>query len=89
MNPEQIELVQESWEKVEPIADQAADIFYTTLFELDPSVEPLFSSDDMTEQGKKLMEMIGAAVGMLHKLDELIAIHPSFTASGALCRHWS
>ena len=42
MTPKQISLIQQSWEKVLPIADKAADIFYTTLFEMDPSLTSLF-----------------------------------------------
>ena len=40
MTPEQITLVQTSWAKVAPIADQAADIFYDRLFERPPSQAP-------------------------------------------------
>jgi len=56
----QKQLVQGTWEKVTPIAETAAEIFYTKLFELDPEVKPLFKESDMKEQGKKLMQMIGA-----------------------------
>lgn len=38
MEPEQIMLVQEIWEKVVPIADKAAELFYGKLFEMDPFV---------------------------------------------------
>lgn len=37
MTPKAVELVQGSWKKVLPIADTAAAIFYTKLFELDPA----------------------------------------------------
>ena len=66
-------LVQESWEKVKPIADTAASLFYGKLFELDPEIEPLFAHSDMKEQGRKLMTMIGTAVGGLDHLDRLIS----------------
>ncbi|MEJ2121254.1 MAG: methyl-accepting chemotaxis protein [Alphaproteobacteria bacterium] len=69
--PEQIKLVQESFELVAPIAEQAAELFYNRLFEIDPSVKPLFKGD-MTEQGKKLMSMISAAVKGLNHPDKLI-----------------
>ncbi|MEM1083794.1 MAG: globin family protein [Verrucomicrobiota bacterium] len=65
-------LVQESWEKVVPIADTAAELFYGKLFELDPAVKPLFADADMKEQGKKLMQMIGVAVKGLDTLGELV-----------------
>lgn len=51
MNPRQIQLVQASFAKVAPIADTAADLFYTRLFELDPSLSRLFRGD-RSEQGK-------------------------------------
>ena len=36
MTPEDIALVQESWRKIEPVKDIAAELFYSRLFELDP-----------------------------------------------------
>ena len=71
MTPEQAELVKSSWAKVLPIADKAAELFYGKLFELDPSVKPLFKGD-MVEQGKKLMKMINTAVNGLDRLDEIV-----------------
>ena len=65
-------LVQDTWEKVVPIADTAAELFYGKLFELDPDLKPLFKDSDMKEQGKKLMQMIGAAVKGLDTLGELV-----------------
>lgn len=70
MTPDQIALVQQSFAKVKPIADQAAALFYGRLFELDPSLRPLFKGD-MTEQGRKLMQMLALAVNGLTKLDTL------------------
>lgn len=71
MTPEQIQLCKDSWAKVEPIADDAAALFYSNLFEADPSLKALFKGD-MAEQGKKLMQMIGTAVRLLDKLDQLV-----------------
>ena len=73
MTPEQITLVQTSWEKVKPISEQAAELFYGRLFELDPSLKPLFKSSDMKEQGKKLMATLNLAVISLTKLDTILA----------------
>ena len=72
MTEEQKLLVQSSWDKVVPIADQAAEIFYGKLFEMDPEVKPLFANSDMSEQGKKLMQMITMAVKGLDNLDQLV-----------------
>lgn len=71
MTPVQVTLVQTTWEKVVPIADTAAALFYGRLFEIDPELKPLFKSD-ITEQGKKLMQMITMAVRGLTTLDKLV-----------------
>ncbi|TWU04081.1 globin family protein [Neorhodopirellula pilleata] len=71
MTPEQVTLVQSSWEQVKPISEQAAELFYGRLFELDPSLKPLFKGD-MKEQGKKLMAMLNLAVTSLTKLDAIV-----------------
>jgi len=71
MTPEQIFLVQKSWRQVLPIADTAAELFYTRLFSLDPTVKPLFKGD-MKAQGRKLMAMIGTAVNGLSKLETIV-----------------
>src|SRR5437868_2224550 len=70
MNPAEISLVKSSFQKVAPIADQAAALFYARLFELDPSLRELFHGD-MAAQGKKLMAMIGLAVSGLDRLETL------------------
>jgi hemoglobin-like flavoprotein len=71
MIPENQSLVRDSFAKVEPIALQAAAIFYDRLFVLDPSLKPLFKSD-MTEQGRMLMAMIGTVVANLANLETII-----------------
>ena len=73
MNVQQIALVQDSFAKVAPIAETAATLFYNKLFELDPSLRPLFKGD-ITEQGAKLMKMLGIAVNSLKSLESLIPI---------------
>jgi len=73
MTPEEKALVQSTFAKLVPIADQAAALFYARLFEMDPGLRPLFRSD-MREQGKKLMQMIGACVKGLDALDQLVPI---------------
>jgi hemoglobin-like flavoprotein len=71
MTPKQIELVQGTWKMVLPIADTAAEMFYTRLFSTDASLKPLFKGD-MKSQGRKLMQMIGTAVNGLTKLDAIV-----------------
>ena len=73
MTPDTIKLVTDSWKQVAPIAPQAAELFYGNLFAADPSVKTLFRGD-MKQQGAKLMQMIGAAVGKLNDLPALVPI---------------
>jgi hemoglobin-like flavoprotein len=71
MTPEQKDFVKTSWQKVLPIADKAAVLFYGKLFELDPSVKSLFKGN-MQEQGAKLMKMINTVVNGLDRLDAIV-----------------
>jgi len=76
----QKKLVQESFTKVEPIADQAADIFYNKLFEFDPSLRRMFKGD-MKEQGKKLMATLKIAVKSLDDIEGLIPVLQNLAAT--------
>jgi hemoglobin-like flavoprotein len=78
VTPKQIQLVQSTWAMVVPIVDTAADLFYGNLFEMDPSLRSIFPQD-MTEQKKKLMAMLGTAVNGLTKLETIV---PAVQASG-------
>ncbi|MBS0330934.1 MAG: hemin receptor [Proteobacteria bacterium] len=71
MTPENIALVKTSWQQVLPIQKTAAELFYGRLFELDPSLRPLFRGD-MTEQGRKLMTMINTVVMSLDRLGPML-----------------
>jgi len=71
VTPQQIELVQSSFRKVVPIAGTAADLFYDRLFEIAPTVRPMFP-DDLAEQKKKLIGMLATAVNSLDKLDTIV-----------------
>ena len=71
MTPEQIQLIQQSYAKVVPIADQTAQLFYRRLFTTAPEVEALFHGD-MDEQGRKLMVTLTVVVGGLDKLETIL-----------------
>ena len=79
MNDHTISLVKESFDLVEPIAPQAAALFYANLFQADPSLQRLFRGD-MVAQGDRLMQMIGVAVA---KLDEPEVLMPALRQLGA------
>ncbi len=71
MTPAQKTLVQESFKQVVPIADTAAALFYKRLFETAPALRPLFRAD-LTEQRKKLVQMLAYCVAKLDAPDELL-----------------
>jgi nitric oxide dioxygenase len=71
MTPNEVEMVQQSFSKVAPISETAAQLFYGRLFEIAPEVKPMFPAD-MTEQRKKLMATLAVVVGGLSKLDTIL-----------------
>ncbi|UYN95003.1 MAG: hypothetical protein KIT25_23805 [Enhydrobacter sp.] len=71
MTPDQIRLVQSSFATVAPIAATAADLFYGRLFEIAPQVRAMFP-DDLSEQKKKLMAMLGTVVAGLNRIETLL-----------------
>jgi nitric oxide dioxygenase len=68
MTPNQQGLVQSTFDRVLPIADDAAALFYSRLFHLDPTLRPMFSRD-LRQQGQKLMDMMAMAVRNLGRYD--------------------
>jgi hemoglobin-like flavoprotein len=63
-------LVQASFLQIEPVADSVAATFYRRLFDLNPSLAPLFKTD-MKDQGVKFMEKLAVAVTGLDDLDSI------------------
>jgi len=88
---DQIRLVQSSFQKVIPISETAADLFYRRLFELDPSLRALFKGD-MKDQGYKLIQMIKAVVQGLDKPETIIPVVQNLgkrhAAYGVKARHY-
>lgn len=78
MTPAQVACVQQSFAQVRPRADTVAARFYQRLFTLDPSVRPLFP-EDLSAQGRKLMDMLGLVV---HELPRVDTIRPAVQALG-------
>ncbi len=73
MNSSEIQRVQASFALVRPIADVAADLFYLKLFRLAPEVRDMFP-DDLAEQKKKLVAVLGVAVGGLSRPETLLPV---------------
>ena len=73
MNENTVEMVQKSWAKVIPSVDAVGQIFYDTLFEMDPNLKSMFKGD-IQAQSRKLMQMISIAVSKLRSLDALVPV---------------
>jgi nitric oxide dioxygenase len=71
MDAKQITLVQQSFEKVVPIAGTAATLFYDRLFETAPEVKPLFKGD-MDQQKLALMQTLGIVVKGLSQPETIL-----------------
>ncbi|MDA9207517.1 globin domain-containing protein [Octadecabacter sp.] len=74
MNDADITLIQDSFAKVVPIKDAAAEIFYADLFETAPEVKPYFANADMTKQGSQLMATLGVVVNGLRDMDKILPV---------------
>jgi hemoglobin-like flavoprotein len=74
MTSQDIELVTSTWHQVVRNADTAAELFYTRLFETDPSTRALFGHADMPAQRRKLTQAISAVVSSLDRLNEILPV---------------
>jgi|SRR4051812_31551280 hemoglobin-like flavoprotein len=72
MSPEQKTLVKDTWQKVVPIADTAARLFYDRLFEIDATTASLFKATNMTQQRQKLIQALTVVVQGVDHLDALV-----------------
>jgi hemoglobin-like flavoprotein len=61
MNTQQIAIVQHTFALAAPLAEETASCFYQRLFELDPTLRPLFAGD-IKQQGDKLMTVLAFVV---------------------------
>lgn len=71
MTPDQVEIVQRSFEQIAPVAERASHLFYRKLFEIAPEVRPMFNSN-MQAQGKMLMSMLATVVSGLDKPETIL-----------------
>lgn len=82
MTPEQIKLVQVTFDKVRPVAQEAGEMFYLKFFEMDPAVQPLFKGD-IKRQGLMLMTALGLVVSNLDRPETIAG-----NIEGLGHRHW-
>jgi methyl-accepting chemotaxis protein len=72
MTPEQITLVQASYQRVGPRLPDMAGRFYTELFRRDPALRPLFTTD-LAEQQVRFARKLTELVQAIPALDQLLA----------------
>jgi len=78
MTVKETELVRRSFTQISLVAEAAGSSFYRRLFELDPALRALFKGD-LQEQARKLMHVLGLAVGWLDQPEMLV---PAIEALG-------
>ena len=71
MTPQQIEAVQTSFGKLEPVINQATMLFYDRLFQLDPSLWDMFRNT-RTEQARKLAHVLTVVVKSLNQPEQIL-----------------
>ena len=71
VTPEQIHRVRSSFARIAATPGKAAWLFYRRLFELEPSLRPLFRAD-MRAQGARLMATLRDVVGSLDQLERVL-----------------
>ena|SRR5215472_6794798 len=74
MSPEQKSVVKATWQRVVPIADTAAELFYDRLFELDPQLRSLFVGVDLASQRKKLVQALTTVVEAINHIEDLVPV---------------
>jgi hemoglobin-like flavoprotein len=79
ITPEQIHLVQSSFQHVLPLAETAGVLLYERIFALAPATRALFA-EDIRPQASRLMAAVKAAV---EGLDNLEAVEPFLVKLGA------
>ena len=66
-----VEILEQSFEKVKPRANEFAASFYENLFKAHPEVKPLFTNTDMVNQQKKLLNSLVLVVENLRNPEAL------------------
>ena len=92
MSLDQVHLIRKSFAELSRLEHVAALVFYRRLFELDPGIRSLFTSD-IKEQSQKLIDMLGVLISMLERplgLDmELRAMGARHKGYGVMDEHYA
>lgn len=91
MTPDQIGLVEQSFQMVRPMQGQAAGLFYRRLFEIAPETTGLFADANMTRQALRFMGTLNLLVSLMRQpanleraATELAARHGEYGVTQAL-----
>jgi nitric oxide dioxygenase len=68
----EVETLEESFDLVAPAGDELIRKFYDDLFEVAPSVKPLFANVDMEGQRQALLNMLVVLRESLRDLDDIV-----------------
>jgi nitric oxide dioxygenase len=68
LSEDEIETLRESLLYLQEHKELATSVFYENLFEIDPTLRPMFG-EDLTEQSNKALFAFGAIVAQIHDLD--------------------
>lgn len=72
MTSDQVQIIRQSFAELAIHQEVGALVFYRRLFDIDPTLRPLFKGD-IREQAKKLTDMLAALIGMLESPAGLVA----------------
>lgn len=91
-NKHQLQLIEESFAKITPMAEEFAATFYVNLFANYPAAKPLFTNTAMKAQEEKLLHSLMLVMENLHETDTLNECLRGLGAShvqyGALPEHY-
>lgn len=92
LSEDEIELLRDTLFYLQERKDLAASVFYENLFQIDPSLRPMFG-EELTEQSNKALFAFGAIVAQIHDIDvcremtrELAVRHVAY---GVLPEHYA
>jgi Globin len=92
MTPQQVALVQESFEKIAAMGEPAWQGFYAELFAIEPSLKQMFKGD-IGEQRKKLLAALALVMRALHApatiLDPLKSLAVKHVGYGVKPEHYT
>lgn len=84
MNTDQIHLIRATWSAANPQADRIAHLFYTRLFELDPSLSPRIGAQ-ARQHARRVLQLMDTAVCGLERLPALRRLLLGFGKRYATC----